>query len=326
MKITFNHSTNISFQNVTMVTFTPSWNFNALFRLLMAIMGTLISGTILSVILFNRRLRTHPFHIYVINSLTINLISSLVQYPIGAASERYDTGQTFTPWYLGTGACNLYFVVISVGESAMSNTHAFMAASRMWAILLPVSYRSHHTVRFALTAVGCQWVYLWLMNLCLIVPGPLFRRDVEVRWRSVADLILNGMPCAIMLLSVPVILISRVRRARTARRVLGLPDGAQPGPTRRSPSSIVVAILVISFTVFFSPYILYCFITLNSTDDWAEGFYQASLKLYGRQSICDPTLFVVALRPLRENFRKILGRAEESATKNARFVIILLYS
>ncbi|OWA54906.1 hypothetical protein BV898_19297 [Hypsibius exemplaris] len=121
----------------------------------MAIMGTLISGTILSVILFNRRLRTHPFHIYVINSLTINIISSLVQYPIGAASERYDTGQTFTPWYLGTGRPD-------VGHSPAG--------------VVPL----HHTTKFALTAVGCQWVYLWLMNLCFIVPGPLFRRDVEV--------------------------------------------------------------------------------------------------------------------------------------------------
>ncbi|OWA54907.1 hypothetical protein BV898_19298 [Hypsibius exemplaris] len=125
-----------------------------------------------------------------------------------------------------------------------------------------------------------------------------------------------------MVLSVPVILISQVRRARTARRVLGPPTDAQPVSARRSPSSLVLVFLVISFTVFFSPYMFYSFITLNGTGDWAEGFYQASLKLYACQSICDPILFVVILRPLREKFKKILGRGGEIPPEPCRHTTV----
>ncbi|OWA50865.1 hypothetical protein BV898_15368 [Hypsibius exemplaris] len=332
-----NATTFLAFLNVTYPknattdtnTSVPVWTFSAFFYLVISIIGVIGNGFILLLIICNRRHRTSPFNFYVLNLLSANFLSSLVLYPM---SVYYERNYHHPKWYFGIPSLSVYLYFQNVLAMGMVNTHAIMAANRVWAIIFPVSYRTHHSRKFAMLTCLVMWTYvhifdggymisaviglyyrLTLLKLsgCLSKPSPMV-----LAWAKTNNLVVFALPVLLVIVSFPVVMVVRIRRQRqrdrerahqlvsnhnTSSTQASVFVVVQPAPVRRSSDKfIVLAVLTVSVAVFYVPQVV-----VYLLGDFA-GLFGQNAMFYTCQTLIDPVLLTLAIEPLRLSVLRVL--------------------
>ncbi|OWA50869.1 hypothetical protein BV898_15372 [Hypsibius exemplaris] len=290
----------------------PIWTSRALFYLLICIIGFICNGSTLLMILCDRQHRTASFNVYIIILLSTNLLASMVQYPLAVMYERHR--QIY--YYIGKPAWSVYLYCQNVLTTVMVNIHAIMAANRMWAILFPVSYRSHHSRKLALITCLVAWVYVHIVEGGFVVIAILdmyyLQTDLKkfgckirpsqavLDWATVSDLLVFAIPVVFVIVSFPVVVVVRLKYQRQVflERRRGL---APPVSVRRSSSKFVVlTVLTLCVAVFYAPQIFF-YLRSDFTGVFGQTWF-----LYTCQAMVDPILFVLALEPLRLSAVRLL--------------------
>ncbi|OWA50863.1 hypothetical protein BV898_15366 [Hypsibius exemplaris] len=306
----------------------PFWTFNAFFYLVISIIGVIGNGFTLLLIICNRRHRTSPFNVYVLNLLSANFLSSLVLYPM---SVYYERNYHHPKWYFGIPPLSVYLYCQNVLAMGMVNTHAIMAANRVWAIVFPVSYRSHHSRKFAMVTCLVMWTYVHIFDggymisavidlyyrlTLLKLSGCLSKPSHKVlAWAKANDLVVFALPVLFVIVSFPVVVLLRIKRQRQRDReraqqlismhALSTPASVfavvQPAPVRRSSDKfIVLAVLTVSVAVFYVPQVV-----VYLLGDFA-GLFGQNAMFYTCQTLIDPVLLTLAIEPLRLSVLRVL--------------------
>ncbi|OQV23808.1 hypothetical protein BV898_02160 [Hypsibius exemplaris] len=232
VSMTFNITTfNETLNNAT--TDIPVWNSSSSLFLFVCIVGAVGNGATLLLILTDRRLRIAPFHVYVINLLFTNFASSLMQYPFAVYISLYDRHDGIIRWYLGKPTCDFYMTVEDFTSAGVMTSHTFMAFTRFWAIMFPLSFRNHHTLRFACIITGVLWLLTCATVGLFAALGVYFRQDVDNKgcffvsypdypgllvYGTIVTAVMYGLPMIFMVGSIPVIIAIKVRKSRAAHR------------------------------------------------------------------------------------------------------------
>jgi cysteinyl leukotriene receptor 1 len=216
-----------------------NWSFMTVFNLVTLILGLMGNGGILLPFMRDRSLRT-PFNIYLINLLIANIASIILRYPLIIYTSLYSFR-----WSLGYATCtfSLYgsFVIAAVAE----NAHLLIGVNRLWAVMFPMSYRSHHSVKTAVFLCVGMWLYVHLTTLpAWLMDAIYYRRPVEIYgcflnteaqaiYNKVTEVVI-WMPPPVGLLATSVIiqLTRLIRRRRPANpRNIVLPIDVNTVPT-----------------------------------------------------------------------------------------------
>jgi 7 transmembrane receptor (rhodopsin family) len=210
--------TNISIAGPT----TATWGILPIFSLLILIFGCISNGILLFLFKRDPFLRT-PFNTYLINLLIANLSCLIVQYPL----DILVTVHSFR-WFLGHGACTVYLYACGTLEGAVLNAHQLIAINRIWAVVHPISYRLHHSMRTATLLCVGMWVYVNLvMAPGLIRDSLYYRRPVETHGclmnraaqpvlALITSVIVFDWPWVVMLLALPIIYFTKKMRRKAA--------------------------------------------------------------------------------------------------------------
>ncbi|OWA51980.1 hypothetical protein BV898_16437 [Hypsibius exemplaris] len=214
----------LAVQNMT-VQHNSGWTLTPTFFLIICILGSTINGTMLLLFVYDKRLRT-PFNVYLMNLFSANLVSLLIQYPMAINANLHSPGL----WFMGNPACTLYLYCQIIIGAGVLTLHATIAVNRTWAIIHPISYRSIHSVRFAVVLCGLIWLYIHLvMGPFLLVDTFVYRVDVETKgchvshsdlstWSNVTDIVVYILPLCVVFLSFPIVVISKALRSSKLQR------------------------------------------------------------------------------------------------------------
>lgn len=220
------NTTNMTFLAEKDTIFSPtseSWTATPIILLIAFTFGCLSNGILLLLFIEHRALRT-PFNIYLINLLIANLAYLCVQNSMDIPFNLYST------WFMGNYACTVYIYGSFVLEAGIMHAHQLIAINRIWAIVYPVSYRSHHSVRTALLLCVGMWVSLHLVIAPGLVADAMYYRlpvesngcDINAAaqpiWNSAVLLLIYIPPQVVMLVGFLVIRCQTVLRYRKARR------------------------------------------------------------------------------------------------------------
>ncbi|GAV03690.1 hypothetical protein RvY_14080 [Ramazzottius varieornatus] len=137
----------------------------------------IVAGGILSVgqliVFVKRRSLGNPFGVYLINLLAIDTILVFVHGPFNLI-DRYGSS-----WYLGLQACIFWGHVSFTYQNLVIVAHFLIALNRVWAVLFPFSYRTHHSTKVAILHCVAPWLFLNIVNIPValvtsyITPGTL---------------------------------------------------------------------------------------------------------------------------------------------------------
>jgi 7 transmembrane receptor (rhodopsin family) len=364
---TFLNVSNITIGNVTL---TATWSVMSAFSLLICICGAIGNGTLLFLFVKDHTLRT-PFNIYLINLLIANMSCIVIQYQIDIIINLY----SFT-WFMGESACTLYLYACTILEGIIPNAHQLIAINRIWAVVHPISYRSHHSVRTAtILCVGMSVFVHLVVGPILLADTLYYRLPIETNgclFNAVAQpvsnvassLLIFDWPEVLILLAFPIIYFTRKLRQKAAKRAnivapsnmssvthfreqcTGLSNersrikektmnvdicdaltasgsnnarASDPVPTQavkrvhlmagsqkkksKSHGNLVLGLLALSVTICWTPDTVY-YIIITFIDMDAPIYYQVATILFSCQTMLDPILFMVALKSLRQSFRR----------------------
>ncbi|OWA51973.1 hypothetical protein BV898_16431 [Hypsibius exemplaris] len=305
----------------------PSWSWSPVFYLIVCICGIICNGTLLSLFIYDRHLRT-PFNVYLINLFSANMACLLVQYPLAVLSYRYPSGR----WTMGNPACTLYLYCQSVLGAAIISFHALTAINRAWAILQPRSYRTLHSARLAWTLCGAMWVYIHTVEgaflfadtqwyrVDIATMGCIFNNKAFPQWSNVNCLVVYMLPLCVVLTSCPLVVVNRVLRARQRlnRRVeagLSIDRRLSRAVSRGMPSAkrdgsnkfTILALLTISVAMCSLPEMIFFLLVGFVPGFWQPTVFQVTAHLYSCQTILDPILFGLALERLQNSLFKLCG-------------------
>ncbi|OQV12754.1 hypothetical protein BV898_12984 [Hypsibius exemplaris] len=290
------------------------------------VLGLLFNGTFLLVFAKNPTLRT-PFNVYIINLFLGNLGIILFQFPLTV--YHIATGLPGRPkWLYNNHICSLFLWANQVMPACVTACHELIAITRIWAVLFPVHFRSHHSARLAIGLSVALWVVV--SGFCLIglaVDAVLFRKLVvpyvcvfnvkamPIFW-GVAQFLCFVLPEVVVVGSLPIIGVARLSRWQKRRRRIA--HGSSSGPTvsvvprsvsQQSQSALPVLVaLTVSVVACWTPNLVYTAMTVMRPAVRPTGaFWKAELIMFTIQIILDPILFLMALRTLRDGVRSLLS-------------------
>ncbi|OQV13503.1 hypothetical protein BV898_12250 [Hypsibius exemplaris] len=216
----FGFSTNKTFLQTTLAR-GLNWTFLPVFSLTILILALLTNGTVLSLFLRNRSLCT-AFNIYLINLLIANVLNMLTQVPVFLLNAL--AGDT---WWTGHMTCNLYLYGF-IFQAIMSNSHVLITVNRLWAVLMPLSYRRHHTRGTAFFLCAFMWIWVHAFKMAYLIRDALYFRPPEGQFGCnynrpaqqgmalVNQYLIFNVPLASMILAYPVICYRQWKRSRRA--------------------------------------------------------------------------------------------------------------
>jgi hypothetical protein len=133
-------------------------------------------------------------------------------------------------WFMGESACTLYLYACNVLQGVILNAHQLIAINRIWAVVHPISYRSHHSVRTATILCVSMWVYVHLVVGPILLADTLYYRlPIEINgclmnvlaqptFNLVSSLVIFDWPEVLILLAFPIIHFTRKLRRKAAKR------------------------------------------------------------------------------------------------------------
>ncbi|XP_055351074.1 alpha-2B adrenergic receptor-like [Paramacrobiotus metropolitanus] len=194
------------------------WTVLPALEVIICISG-LIGNSLVLGIFIKRGMLKQPFHIYLGNLLTANIIWLIFQIPLDV------TNQIYPVWFLGNAACAIYQYAINVPGGVTTNTHLLIALNRIWAVQSPLTYAHHHSRSFALGACIVVWILAYGMG----VPGivlhayntPDYPDNCQLstapavsQWLLTIQIIIYDIPNVLMLAFYPFLVWKRQQRNR----------------------------------------------------------------------------------------------------------------
>ena len=185
------------------------WTFLPSFSLAVLLLAIITNGTVLYLFFRHRQLRT-PFTVYIINLLSANLLTMLIQVPI------YLVANLEPYWWIGRTACNLYIYGFFL-QAGMCNSHALISLNRLWAVVRPISYRQRHTKRTAWSISGIMWVYVHVMTFPGFIADILYYRlpeetygcflnkNPQPAWAVIHQFVVFNLPVLVIVVTYPVV-------------------------------------------------------------------------------------------------------------------------
>ncbi|OWA54311.1 hypothetical protein BV898_18719 [Hypsibius exemplaris] len=252
MEQAFNNSTSSSLNATLRLTPQPGqWMFLSIFSLAVLVLALLTNGTVLG-LFFRAPSLVTPFNIYLINLLTANLLTMLVQVP------NYLVNSLHGSWFTGSRTCSLYIFGF-VFQAGMINAHALITINRLWAVLWPIHYRRNHTRRTAIVLCIITWIYISAFKLAVLIPDALYYRRPELIYGcslnrlvqmpllTAHQIVVYDLPGALMIVAYPFICYKQWRRKRAvnpksrreAVQIVGQALNASQGQ-RRNPSTVAI--------------------------------------------------------------------------------------
>ncbi|OQV21964.1 hypothetical protein BV898_04175 [Hypsibius exemplaris] len=206
-------------------------------------LGVLFNGTVLAVFAKNPALRT-PFNVYVINLFLGNLGTIAFQLPFTIV--HLATGLPERPrWLYNDSVCNLFIWASQGMVSCPTGCHKLIAISRLWAVLFPIHFRTHHSLWTAVCLCVVAWVAIGVFGLIgMAVDAVLYRKSIvpyvcifNVKampvFCAIALFLFVVLPEAVVVASLPIIGVVKLSRGRKQqhRRHIGpvLPNNGQAG-------------------------------------------------------------------------------------------------
>ncbi|XP_055332277.1 uncharacterized protein LOC129584183 [Paramacrobiotus metropolitanus] len=150
------------------------WNLKAGFSLSILILGFLFNTFVTILFLIKKRTKT-SFTIYQMNLLTINLLYILTCNILDFINSLYRF------WWVGSGLCYLYLYGMWSISMALYQCHVLIAGTRMWAVVQPISYRSHSTVKNAIIICGISFVVAHIVTAPGLIMDGFFYHTAMAR-------------------------------------------------------------------------------------------------------------------------------------------------
>ncbi|OWA51162.1 hypothetical protein BV898_15656 [Hypsibius exemplaris] len=197
---------NVIFHNGTLRSgpLVPLWSLTPTFLLTICIVRSIANIGVIIQFVRHHRGGSVLFDIYVVNLLGANLGSLLFQYPLAVASGLYPFG-----WHMGNKACSFYLYSITIFDTGIINSNAVISLNRAWAIVYPMSFRAAHTRRFSLTLMDTLYY-----RVDVQVMGCTFNHVQLRTFSKVTELILFALPLSVIILSFPIVMVSKMFRSR----------------------------------------------------------------------------------------------------------------
>jgi hypothetical protein len=199
-----------------------NWGAMSISNLITLIVGLIGNGGILLPFIWNRSLRT-PFNIYLINLLVSNIASIVLRYPLIIYSSF--------KWSFGHATCTFSLYGIFIIGAVAENAHLLIGVNRLWAVIFPISYRSHHSVKTAVFLCAGMWLYVHLIAMPIwLMDAVYYRKPVEIYgcflnakaqaiYNKVIQIIIWMPPPVGLLVTFIIIHLTRlIRRRRAADR------------------------------------------------------------------------------------------------------------
>ena len=235
---------------------TANWTVEFYFVLATFVTGTLSNGGLLFLFLKDRTLRT-PFNVYLINLTVANFASVVTLYPLELLATIHSPRML-----MSDGACTFELYIAYVVAAVVFNSHALIALNRTWTVIHPLSYRSFHSNRTAVSLCLGMWVFMHLTAAPETILDALYYRlpvatfgcriNVLVEPLRTYDRVIQqlsySIPHYVMIVTLFVIVAVRMKRFREDKlnvispesmpRPRAVPTTLQVGES--SPSAVVV--------------------------------------------------------------------------------------
>ncbi|OQV22649.1 hypothetical protein BV898_03474 [Hypsibius exemplaris] len=199
--------------------------------IILCIATLLLNSLVLLAFIRNRNLRT-PFNVYIISLVIADLLQACFDLPFTVYSELH-------PWTF---------------SAAVRNGHSLISVNRVWALLLPISYRHHHTHTVAVGLCLGSWVYVHIFLLPgLVMDDVVYRVDdaggcmvnttAQRDWALPTQVVVYNSSVLIVGMSYPIIWW-KVRQRRKVVDVAATKNAGEGAKTRTNTVGTVGAISV----------------------------------------------------------------------------------
>ncbi|GAV03879.1 hypothetical protein RvY_14248 [Ramazzottius varieornatus] len=189
----------------------PAWSFSALVALFAIIAGGILNLTVLTVFISRRSLR-NSFGVYLMNLLVVDSTLVLLHGPFNLIDKYYPS------WTLGHRVCSFVNYMSYAYQNLIILGHFLIAFNRVWAVVFPFSYRTHHTTKVAVALCASAWIILNICNIpvaiitTVITPGAIngtLRCDIDPErlgvWDPISQILLFDIPILCVILAYPVV-------------------------------------------------------------------------------------------------------------------------
>ncbi|GAV03735.1 hypothetical protein RvY_14120 [Ramazzottius varieornatus] len=210
--------------------FTPSltvvWSVMPVVAIFALIFGAIFNVTVLVTFLKHRHLR-NSFGIYLMNLLIIDIILVFIHGPINIM-DKYGSS-----WTLGWKLCAFQSYMGYTYQNLIIIAHFLIALNRVWAVVFPFSYRTHHTKKVAIGLCFSVWLALNICNVpvaltvTVLTPGSTNGTvvcDIDTEtlgaWNYISQLFMFDTPILCVILAYPVVCYKSFfsdRKTRTRR-------------------------------------------------------------------------------------------------------------
>ncbi|XP_055349548.1 melanopsin-A-like [Paramacrobiotus metropolitanus] len=297
-----------------------TWNGAATIQTLFTIATLATNGVVLSLFICRPRLCT-PFAMYLINLLTANILMTL-------ANPLRTIELMRTDWFAWSRWCLVLIYSDWVSSAVVLHSHFLITTNRIWAIVLPISYRNVHNRKVAVGICAVMWLYchVWLL--------PLFIRDFlyygnfdSDRWciinvneqlvySQVIQVVVFLLPYVAILIAYPFLYYRRRMQMRSVmHNQKSIPSSEEhsnktPASTEqgqlttkkpgRENSTGFTVLTVQTISVFICWTVTKVYGTVGTFMDIEIGWLgQLGTTMYLVQMVLDPILFTLALPDLR---------------------------
>ena len=311
--------------NSTLFTGEALWSSTSYVSLFILTAALLTNCSVVFLFLRNPSLFS-PFTIYIFNLFIANLLQLTVHYPLDIIRELYDS------WWMGPQMCTFFLYCSWMIQAAMCNAHALIALNRLWAIILPHSYRQHHSERLAIKISASVWLYLQacllpgiLLNINSLkfpmqIYGCVINTTAQKTWSGIVQVFVYDFPTLIVFSVYPTVCIrlcltSRQRKTRigiapaSVKRITFRSEAVQGSTSRAAIKSrkktgfLVLTLMTFCVVACYTPLQLAYTVEIFF-ERTIPGLYVPAAILYKLITVLDPVLFVLALSELRSAFRR----------------------
>ncbi|XP_055355483.1 mu-type opioid receptor-like [Paramacrobiotus metropolitanus] len=303
------------------------WSFPSIGQLVFTVLTLLTNLFVLHLFIRYPHLRT-PFTVYLINLLLANLVHCL-------ANPLRIVDVLAIPWYAQSAWCYVQMYSDWVSTAVTLHAHFLVTVNRIWALFAPVSYKNHHSKRFAKLTCLFQWIYAHLLpGPLLILDGLFYHRTLEASlgcvphimgtqlvYAQVLEVLVYVLPVIVIVVCYPFLCWKRnkyrVRQLQLAVNQVPMSDMKKvlentynsmltgnslvaPCKAERDHSYgfAVLTAMTVSIVVCWTPSKVYGMIqTFGHVE--LTGLSHVGDVLYALQAILDPLLFACSLRMLR---------------------------
>ena len=217
-----------------------TWSVLPVVALFALLTGAILNVTVLGIFLTRRKLRS-SFGVYLMNVLIIDNILVFIHGPFNII-DKYSTS-----WTLGWKMCAFQSYMGYTYQNLIIVAHFLIALNRVWAVVFPFSYRTHHTKKVAVMLCFSAWLVLNICNIPVALTVTVLTLgatngslvcDIDTAtlgsWNYISQLLMFDTPILFVILAYPVVCHMSFfadRKKRVRANVVGQSQLATIAPT-----------------------------------------------------------------------------------------------